>query len=116
MTNDFYLRYHIVLCIVIFQVIVMAPTRELAKQVGEDFSSISDDLSILCVYGGTPYYPQGTVHHYYPPLLFFLHHTIDHLCLNRYNTINCINYNFTEYVHRRLGRIHVVSIYLLFKL
>ena len=41
------------------QVLVMAPTRELAKQIGDDFESISDGLSILCVYGGTPYYTQG---------------------------------------------------------
>jgi superfamily II DNA/RNA helicase len=41
------------------KVMVMAPTRELAKQIGDDFESISDGLSILCVYGGTPYYTQG---------------------------------------------------------
>ncbi|KAL5018873.1 hypothetical protein ScPMuIL_004595 [Solemya velum] len=40
------------------KVLVMAPTRELARQVSEDFEAISDSLSILCVYGGTPYGPQ----------------------------------------------------------
>ena len=44
---------------VYLQVLVMAPTRELAKQVSEDFESISEGLSVLCVYGGTPYGPQG---------------------------------------------------------
>ena len=38
----------------------MAPTRELAKQVGETFESFAaSQLSVLCVYGGTPIYLQG---------------------------------------------------------
>jgi len=42
------------------QVLVMAPTRELAKQVGETFDTFAaSQLNVLCVYGGTPVYPQG---------------------------------------------------------
>ncbi|XP_064617477.1 nucleolar RNA helicase 2-like isoform X2 [Liolophura sinensis] len=40
------------------KVLVMAPTRELARQVSSDFQSISRSLSIACFYGGTPYHPQ----------------------------------------------------------
>ncbi|XP_021345048.1 nucleolar RNA helicase 2-like, partial [Mizuhopecten yessoensis] len=40
------------------KVLVMAPTRELAKQVCNDFESVSDKISTFCIYGGTPYYPQ----------------------------------------------------------
>ncbi|XP_006820781.1 nucleolar RNA helicase 2-like isoform X2 [Saccoglossus kowalevskii] len=40
------------------QVLVMAPTRELAKQVSEDFQASNPRLSTLCVYGGTAYWPQ----------------------------------------------------------
>ncbi|ESO11642.1 hypothetical protein HELRODRAFT_190040 [Helobdella robusta] len=41
------------------QVLVLAPTRELTKQVADSISSISNDMvSVLCVYGGTPVYPQ----------------------------------------------------------
>ncbi|XP_069124943.1 nucleolar RNA helicase 2-like [Argopecten irradians] len=40
------------------KVLVMAPTRELAKQVCNDFETISDKISSFCIYGGTPYYPQ----------------------------------------------------------
>eukprot|EP01025_Chloroclados_australasicus_P010569 TRINITY_DN1433_c0_g2_i1.p1 TRINITY_DN1433_c0_g2~~TRINITY_DN1433_c0_g2_i1.p1 ORF type:complete len:674 (+),score=97.19 TRINITY_DN1433_c0_g2_i1:44-2065(+) len=41
-------------------VLVMAPTRELAKQVEEDFNYIGGvvNLQTLCVYGGTPYNQQ----------------------------------------------------------
>jgi len=39
----------------------MTPTRELAKQVCDDFSSISTSLSAFCIYGGSPYGPQGIV-------------------------------------------------------
>lgn len=39
-------------------VLVMAPTRELAKQVAEDFEGIAPGLETLTVYGGTPMYPQ----------------------------------------------------------
>lgn len=41
-------------------VIVLAPTRELAKQVGADFETIGQaaNLSVLTVYGGSPYQPQ----------------------------------------------------------
>ena len=43
------------------QILVLAPTRELALQVAEAFSSYAryfDDLTILPVYGGSPYGPQ----------------------------------------------------------
>ncbi|KAK6169124.1 hypothetical protein SNE40_020236 [Patella caerulea] len=43
------------------KVIVMAPTRELAKQVSEDFQAYSTSLVVLCIYGGTPYGPQERV-------------------------------------------------------
>jgi superfamily II DNA/RNA helicase len=36
----------------------MEPTRELAKQVGDDFTSISSKLRTCCVYGGTSYERQ----------------------------------------------------------
>ncbi|KAL3876853.1 hypothetical protein ACJMK2_034638 [Sinanodonta woodiana] len=39
-------------------VLVLTPTRELAKQVAEDFEEINDTLDITCVYGGSPYGPQ----------------------------------------------------------
>ncbi|CAM9459924.1 unnamed protein product, partial [Choristocarpus tenellus] len=38
--------------------IVVAPTRELAKQVEREFNRIAPDLSSLAVYGGTPIGPQ----------------------------------------------------------
>lgn len=37
----------------------MVPTRELAKQVSDEFESISDGLSVACFYGGTPYEKQS---------------------------------------------------------
>ncbi|XP_020017528.1 nucleolar RNA helicase 2 [Castor canadensis] len=37
------------------QVLVLAPTRELASQVSRDFSDITKKLSVACFYGGTPY-------------------------------------------------------------
>ncbi|XP_070544483.1 nucleolar RNA helicase 2-like [Ptychodera flava] len=40
------------------KVLVMAPTRELAKQVSEDFESVGPYLSTVCIYGGTAYWPQ----------------------------------------------------------
>nr|CAB3236960.1 nucleolar RNA helicase 2 [Phallusia mammillata] len=40
------------------QVLVMTPTRELAIQVHDDFKSICQSLALVCVYGGSPYYPQ----------------------------------------------------------
>nr|WP_238147577.1 DEAD/DEAH box helicase [Kocuria sp. 257] len=43
------------------QVLVLAPTRELALQVGEAFSSYASempDFTVLPVYGGSPYGPQ----------------------------------------------------------
>lgn len=39
--------------------LVLAPTRELAKQTANVFSDLSSRLSVLAVYGGTPYGPQG---------------------------------------------------------
>jgi ATP-dependent RNA helicase DDX21 len=38
--------------------LVLAPTRELAKQVAEDFESCAPALTTLTVYGGTPMGPQ----------------------------------------------------------
>ena len=38
--------------------LVMEPTRELAKQVGDDFTSISTNLRTVCVYGGVAYGKQ----------------------------------------------------------
>eukprot|EP01118_Nematostelium_gracile_P016897 TRINITY_DN7087_c0_g1_i1.p1 TRINITY_DN7087_c0_g1~~TRINITY_DN7087_c0_g1_i1.p1 ORF type:complete len:679 (-),score=169.31 TRINITY_DN7087_c0_g1_i1:38-2074(-) len=40
------------------RVLIMAPTRELAKQTTDEFESISPNLRILPVYGGTAYQPQ----------------------------------------------------------
>jgi ATP-dependent RNA helicase DDX21 len=41
------------------RVIVMAPTRELAKQVEEEFVSLAGALlKVMCIYGGTAYGPQ----------------------------------------------------------
>ncbi|ORY01863.1 DEAD-domain-containing protein [Basidiobolus meristosporus CBS 931.73] len=40
------------------KILVMAPTRELAKQVATEFERIGKQLSVLCVYGGVPYDPQ----------------------------------------------------------
>ena len=40
----------------------MTPTRELAKQVAADFQCLSAKLLVVCVYGGTPYGPQGNWH------------------------------------------------------
>uniref|UniRef100_A0AC11DHE3 DExD-box helicase 21 n=1 Tax=Ovis aries TaxID=9940 RepID=A0AC11DHE3_SHEEP len=37
------------------QVLVLAPTRELASQVSRDFSDITKKLAVACFYGGTPY-------------------------------------------------------------
>jgi len=41
-------------------VVVLAPTRELAKQVAADFEHFAKaaNLSTMCLYGGTPYGPQ----------------------------------------------------------
>ena len=41
-------------------VVVLAPTRELAKQVAADFEHFAKaaSLSTICLYGGTPYGPQ----------------------------------------------------------
>lgn len=41
------------------QVLVLAPTRELANQVSKDFSDITKKLSVACFYGGTPYGGQS---------------------------------------------------------
>lgn len=38
--------------------VVMAPTRELAKQVAEEFERFGGRLRTLCVYGGVSYTPQ----------------------------------------------------------
>ncbi|XP_022106052.1 nucleolar RNA helicase 2-like [Acanthaster planci] len=36
----------------------LAPTRELAKQVCEEFEAISPSLTTCCIYGGVAYWPQ----------------------------------------------------------
>eukprot|EP01059_Diplonema_ambulator_P034388 TRINITY_DN766_c0_g1_i1.p1 TRINITY_DN766_c0_g1~~TRINITY_DN766_c0_g1_i1.p1 ORF type:complete len:685 (+),score=300.79 TRINITY_DN766_c0_g1_i1:69-2123(+) len=38
--------------------LVLAPTRELAQQVGKEFTTVAPSLSILCIYGGSPMGPQ----------------------------------------------------------
>jgi len=37
------------------RVIIMTPTRDLAKQVSSEFESIALSLKVLCIYGGVPY-------------------------------------------------------------
>lgn len=37
----------------------MSPTRELAKQIASDFEYIAPNLSVICIYGGAAYEPQG---------------------------------------------------------
>ncbi|CAM9298724.1 unnamed protein product [Choristocarpus tenellus] len=41
------------------RVLVMAPTRELAKQVATDFEMTAPSLRTTCIYGGAPYRPQA---------------------------------------------------------
>ncbi|KAI8353748.1 P-loop containing nucleoside triphosphate hydrolase protein [Mortierella sp. GBAus27b] len=43
------------------RVLVLAPTRDLAIQVGNEFSSISSSLKAVCLYGGVPM-PEQTGH------------------------------------------------------
>jgi len=40
------------------RVLVLSPTRELAKQIGDDFTSISSSVRSTCFYGGTAYGTQ----------------------------------------------------------
>ncbi|XP_064633451.1 nucleolar RNA helicase 2-like [Lineus longissimus] len=41
--------------------LALAPTRELSKQVHDDFEAIAGkDLAVTCIYGGTSYIPQET--------------------------------------------------------
>ena len=40
------------------KVLVLEPTRELAKQVADDFMSVSSRLKTCCVYGGIPHEKQ----------------------------------------------------------
>ncbi|CAG8519777.1 15723_t:CDS:2 [Racocetra fulgida] len=40
------------------KVIIMTPTRDLAKQVSTEFESIAPNLKVLCIYGGVAYDPQ----------------------------------------------------------
>ena len=42
------------------RVIVLAPTRELAKQVADDFASVAPGLTTLTVYGGVSLEGQRT--------------------------------------------------------
>lgn len=61
-------------------VLVLAPTRELANQVYGDFQLLAQSLSVYCIYGGVPYWPQGkciveplyecTHMYYFPKRLF----------------------------------------------
>jgi len=44
-----------------WQLLVLTPTRELARQVADVISSLTDSLSTVCVYGGAPIGPQGIV-------------------------------------------------------
>lgn len=41
------------------KVLVLAPTRELAKQVGEQFDFLKSELAVHCMYGGVSYGPQA---------------------------------------------------------
>ena len=41
----------------------MAPTRELAKQVCDNFSAIADGPVCISIYGGTSYERQGITMH-----------------------------------------------------
>jgi len=57
------------------QVLVMAPTRELAKQVSDTFKMFAaSDLSVLSVYGGTPIYPQGLLCLLFDAILYLVQH------------------------------------------
>lgn len=51
------------------KVLVLEPTRELAKQVGDDFNGICATLRTCCVYGGVSYERQSIFQH---PETFFL--------------------------------------------
>ena len=39
--------------------LILEPTRELAKQVGDDFNKICETLRCCCVYGGVSYERQS---------------------------------------------------------
>jgi len=41
------------------QLLVLTPTRELARQVADVISSLTDSLSTVAVYGGAPIAAQG---------------------------------------------------------
>jgi len=45
--------------VTVLQLLVLTPTRELARQVADVISSLTDSLSTVCVYGGAPIGPQG---------------------------------------------------------
>ena len=49
--------------------LILEPTRELAKQVGDDFTSISSNLRTCCVYGGVSYERQRI--NYFKLIYFF---------------------------------------------
>lgn len=55
-----YNHINIVSIFIIMQVLVLAPTRELAIQVAKDFKDITKKLSVHCFYGGSSYNPQGS--------------------------------------------------------
>ncbi|KAL9962877.1 hypothetical protein ACROYT_G032027 [Oculina patagonica] len=42
------------------KVLVLTPTRELAKQIGDEFDHFKSDLAMQCLYGGVSYGPQAT--------------------------------------------------------
>ena len=46
------------------QALILAPTRELAQQVGEELRSVDRGLNIALLVGGTPYPPQMKALHY----------------------------------------------------
>ncbi|KAJ7323421.1 Nucleolar RNA helicase 2 [Desmophyllum pertusum] len=41
------------------KVVILTPTRELAKQIGDEFDYFKSNLDVLCVYGGVSYGPQA---------------------------------------------------------
>jgi superfamily II DNA/RNA helicase len=41
------------------RVLILAPTRELAKQICSDFQTITSDLKCTSIYGGVRYEIQG---------------------------------------------------------
>lgn len=61
------------------QVLILAPTRELANQVNKEISQLGgSNYRTVCIYGGSPYLPQGIL------LYFFLNNqTLIYINTNR---------------------------------